>query len=221
MKAITWSSVVACLISGICAAQQEGEGAPIENPESAIVETVLDPLVEQTNAALRARRGEVSADAAGPTGGPRTGDLFILMKWFLSLFVVLALILALYGLRKRFGSKTPFFAGADLGSILGRIHLSNKAALYFVATGGRVLVVGVSGDNISLVSEFDEATFDGDDAGAEETTGDAENFLSQLQGSTRASGQDPTPPDDGFASLRGDVQRMRRMLEDETKRYDE
>lgn len=77
-----------------------------------------------------------------------------------ALLLVLGLILACWWLAQRLGARTPLFAGAQLGHVLGQIHLNSRSSLYFVRTGGRVLVVGSAQQGVSLVAEFDAAAFD-------------------------------------------------------------
>ncbi|MCC6795536.1 MAG: FliO/MopB family protein [Candidatus Hydrogenedentes bacterium] len=89
---------------------------------------------------------------------PNTGTS--LMKSVAALCFVLFLILALYYLLNRYGKKSPLFAGTSLGTILGRVYLSPKAELHFVRVKDRVLVVGVTANEVSRVAEFDAAMFE-------------------------------------------------------------
>ncbi|NUM53941.1 MAG: FliO/MopB family protein [Candidatus Hydrogenedentes bacterium] len=101
---------------------------------------------------------EQPATAAAPVQAPGTGAS--LLRGTLALCVVLALILVCYYVANRYGKKSPLFAGTTLGKILGRVHLSPKAELYFVKVKDRVLVIGVTQNEISRVAEFDAALFD-------------------------------------------------------------
>ena len=150
-----------------------------------------------------------------------------MLRGFFALCVVLALILFVYYGARRWGKKVPLLAGASLGSVLGRIHLERGTTLHFVRTGGRVLVVGVNGNAVSLVSDFDAAAFDSFESGPEEENEAAppfnpDSFLAQLQASSRAVGpgleMEQTPVDDDeIAALRGDIQRLQRYLREESR----
>lgn len=176
-----------------------------------------DPLVQRANDALRARQD--GGQAGSPLGSSRAVDLIVIGRVLVGLCVVLALIALIVFVWKRLGPKTPLLAGASLGSVLGRLYLDRQAKLFFVETGGRVLVLGVTNNTVSLVSEFDEEAFHAVIEGeADEPPSDAQSFLDQLQQSAQAMRQQSVSDSDDMSSLRGDVQRMRRMLEDEESR---
>jgi flagellar biogenesis protein FliO len=82
-----------------------------------------------------------------------------LIRGIAALGVVIALILICYAIANKYGKKSPLLAGSSLGQILGRIYLSPKAELHFVRVKDRVLVVGVTANEISRVAEFDAALF--------------------------------------------------------------
>jgi len=148
----------------------------------------------------------------------------------IALCVVLGLIvLSLWAVR-RFGARTPLLAGGHLGKILGRVHLSPKASLHFVRTGGKVLVIGVTQETVQLVETFDADAFEAaaartgkatsSEAAGESTPGTP--FLDQLREQTdrmRRPEESPAPDDgDGdIANLRGDIERLQRMLRDATR----
>jgi flagellar biogenesis protein FliO len=145
---------------------------------------------------------------------------------------------------RKFGGRTPILAGARLGVVLGRIYLSPRASLYFVRTGGRVLVVGITQNTIALVSEFDADAFDSVPAAeapaqAERASTEADRktmesgkrFLSQLKASTRAMHQEFAPrlPDElkrderadapsvDLEALRQDILRLQEHLKEELR----
>lgn len=134
---------------------------------------------------------------------------------------VLALILVVGYLARRIGRKTPFLAGAELGVVLGRVHLARGATLHFVQTGGRVLVVGATNTSMSLVAEFDASAFDGrpDTSHSAPQEFSPDNFLAQLRQSSRTLAENPQEDieDDGIASLRGDIQRLQQYLKEESR----
>lgn len=151
------------------------------------------------------------------SAAPARSMLQNLARGVIALCVVLALILISYYLLGRFGKKTPLLAGANLGQILGRVHLSPRACLYFVRVKDRVLVVGVTPANISHVAEMPAEKFD---AAAEKKTQSpapqGENaFLKELKSQVNASAPDDV--DDEIAALRGDLDRLQRYLQESTR----
>ena len=211
------------------AVASEAEGAPEAqadgysalDPEEADFMGRLNEEIVRGTAEVDSREGEAFAGARVPDAGS------ILLRGFFALCVVIALILLVYYVARRWGKKVPFLAGATLGTVLGRIHLERGTTLHFVRTGGRVLVVGVNGNAVSLVSDFDAAAFDSFESGPEEENEAAppfnpDSFLAQLQASSRAVGpgleMEQTPVDDDeIAALRGDIQRLQRYLREESR----
>lgn len=128
---------------------------------------------------------------------------------------------------RRFGGKSPLLAGAGLGSVIGRVYLAKGAALYYVRTGGRVLVVGVTNNTMSLIGEFDAVAFDDEDAEMEsgfpseaESEPDPDAFLSQLRGSSsamRSAEEGDFTGDMEIDSLKGDIRRLQSLLEEESR----
>ena len=173
-------------------------------------------------------RGEEPPTGAGTADAPAELGARSLFEAAAALFIVLGLIvLCLFAVR-RFGSRTPLLAGANLGQVLGRVHLSPKASLHFVRTGGKVLVVGVTQESVQLVETFDAEAFDAAApvAAAEEVTEGGEStskapaFLAQLREQSsrmRQPAESETPGDGDIANLRGDIERLQRMLRDATR----
>jgi flagellar biogenesis protein FliO len=143
------------------------------------------------------------ARAADPDGG-----WAMALQAFFSLCLLCGVIILGGYLLRRFGKNTPLLAGARLGEVLGRVHLTPRASLHYVRSGGRVLVVGVTPNGIHPVAEFDA------DAFAEETAPDAApvaagDFLSQLK-SAQAG---PKPPvDEDLGALRSEIQQLQAYL---------
>jgi flagellar biogenesis protein FliO len=161
--------------------------------------------------------GAQSLDHPQEPLGPSSGLYYAKVLWALCL--VIGLILIVYYFAKKFGRHTPLLAGANLGTVLGRIHLTRGATLYYVETGGKILIVGVTGNSISSVGEFDAADLDPE----EETEGGGdlspEDFLSQLQSTTKSMSQSiqATDDDDDIATLRGDIERLQQYLQEESR----
>ena len=173
--------------------------------------------------------GSTEGDS-GEEGSYATSSTFAVSKMLRGVFalcVVIALILFVYYGVRRWGKKVPLFAGASLGTVLGRIHLERGTTLHFVRTGGRVLIVGVNGNAVSLVSDLDAAAFESFEAVPEEENEAAppfnpDSFLAQLQASSRAMGPgvemgQTHVDDDEIAALRGDIQRLQRYLREEAR----
>ncbi len=210
---------VASEAEGAPEAQADGYGAL--DPEEADFMGRLNEEIDRRTAEVDSREGEAFAGARVPDGGR------ILLQGFFALCVVIALILLVYYVARRWGKKVPLLAGATLGTVLGRVHLERGSTLHFVRTGGRVLVVGVSGNAVSLVSEFDAAAFERLEAVREEEPEPAppfnpDSFLAQLQASSQAMGpalemEEAQVDDDEIAALRGDIQRLQRYLREEAR----
>ena len=174
MKRSSCSVVLAlatALAAGYAGAASSGDGLePTDPPE-------VDLLVEhEPNSAGSETPGLWNATGIDPEkldparsgqnrqGGPpepeRLGLVMATLKTFAWLCVIISAILLLYYLARRFGKRTPFLAGPNLGTILGRVHLSPRVCLHFVRIRDRVLVVGVTNTTVSRVAEFDAALFD-------------------------------------------------------------
>lgn len=182
-----------------------------------------DPLIRVLNQELDRRAGLSQETPAAngadsvPASRPSGAEMFIRMIWALA--IVLGLLFLIFYVLRRVGRKTPLLAGPSLGKVLGRVHLTRNSSLHFVKTADRVLVVGVTDNGISLVSDFDAALFEGSlgaDEGGEAYLGD--DFLAQLRTSSRAMAPVTgamTSDDDEITSLRGDIGRLQQYLQDE------
>jgi len=195
-----------------------------------------DPKLDQLRAELeRMERGDAAEREDGSPLVRRPGlGRWSVLRAVSGLCVVLALILLCAYCLKKFGGKTPFLAGAQLGTLLGKLHLSPRASLHFVRTGGRVLVVGVTQNAVSLISEFDVETFQ--DLLPGEPLGEAEarseggratdakaRFLAQFRAKSRefrGSGDEGRSEagagksDADIDSLRQDILRLQEYLRD-------
>lgn len=171
--------------------------------------------VEPSNAG----QGGLNEDMLGE--GARTLQSAIL-RMIGGLSVVLALILLSYYGFRRFGKKIPALAGRQLGQVIGQVHLTRDATLFYVRTGGRVLVVSVASGDVNAIAEFDEGAFDSD-LGKPMAPGgfEPEHFVEQLREqseaySTRSAG-DSNRGDDDMASLRSDIHRLQEYLQEEAR----
>ncbi len=155
-------------------------------------------------------------DAAVPPLEPLSLWQFI-PRMIIGLCVVCGLILLGGYLARRMGRHSPLLAGPRLGAVLGRVHLAPKVTLHYVKTGGRVLIVAVTPNAVSLVADFDaekfeaaapEATFEA----ASQTAAQPATFLDQLQAIARQGAA--AEEEDDLAALRGDLQRLQRYLQE-------
>lgn len=192
-----------------------------EGPDEA--GTQADPLLAGVNRELDRMRGVPGAPTqeAPPPGPARALGFSYYAKVFSGLCFVLALILIVGYAARRLGRKTPLLAGAGLGEILGRLHLARGVSLHFVRTGGRVLVVGVTSNALSLVAEFAASAFEGEapDAALAGEGPRPGPFLAQLRESAETLSEPAArgDEDDEIASLRGDIQRLQRYLKEESR----
>jgi len=134
--------------------------------------------------------------------------------------IVLGLMYFLVWGMKKWGRNTPLLAGSELGQIIGRLHLDRKNVLYFVRTGGKVLVIGLGPAGLANLAEFDAPEFETvqdllqDKAAQPETTPAAHAFLAQLRESAGAM-EEPAPEareEDEIACLKSDIQRLQDYL---------
>ena len=142
------------------------------------------------------------------------------LELIVSLSFVIALILLIFYFVRKVGKRTSLLAGPELGTVLGRIHLGRGSALHFVRAGGRILVVGVTNNTMSLIAEFDGDAFS--EPAEEPATSEDFNpdkFLEQLRSSSEAMKESPTKhvKDDEIDSLRSDIQRLQEYLREESR----
>jgi len=167
-------------------------------------------------------RGALPANQTADTDQRERTDnpIIALLKMIVSLSFVIALILIIFYFVRKVGKRTSLLAGPELGTVLGRIHLGRGSALHFVRAGGRILVVGVTNNAMSLIAEFDGDAFS---LPAEEPAASGEfnpdQFLEQLRNSSEAMNEIPTKhvKDDEIDSLRSDIQRLQEYLREESR----
>ncbi len=151
-------------------------------------------------------------------GGSLTGS-YPYFKGLWALCIVLLLIMMAYYFLKKYGRRSPLFAGPRLGTLLGKVHIAPNASLCFVRIGERVLVLGVTKESVNRVAQFDSAMFETmpeeTEADSQET-GPTSQFLAELRASaSRMDQEEPVDADDAeIASLRGELERLQRYLQD-------
>ena len=198
----------------------DADGAPDTAPEKKASDTrygqeVLDQLYPSGNGEQSPQTGNDPNTLLGSEGEQTFQDAVVRMIGGLS--IVLALILITYYLVRRFGKGIPALSGAQLGQVLGQVHLSRDATLHYVRTGGRVLVIGVNPSGVNLVAEFGASAFDQKfpDLGLQGAL-KSDAFSDELKSQTDAYTDGPTGDDD-VAMLRSDIHRLQSYLREESR----
>lgn len=168
--------------------QTEAPSSDLDAYEEDLPENPADRKVAQ---ASRINESRTDTDEARDEGG---GFFSSVLQSIGALLLVLGFIYVFAWLVRKFGRQTPLLAGAHYGRVIGRLYLTPRGSLHFVRTGGRVLVVGVGPQSVTLLTEFDAETF-------AETAGEA--------GPPPGAGQDVDPAAAGVASF---VDALRRRM---------
>jgi flagellar biosynthetic protein FliO len=174
--------------------QTEAPPSQLEAYEEGLPDDPADRKIAQANRINE----EPGANADDEAGG---GFWYSVLQSLGALLLVLGLIYLLTWLLRRFGRRSPLLAGAHYGRVIGRLFLTQRSSLHFVRTGGRVLVIGVGPQSVTLVTEFDEAAFadalgdaleeEGEPSGTPEETG-VTRFVDALR--RRMAGTDDPEP---------------------------
>ncbi len=213
----------------------EPPGAEPAEPAAETPAGESDPLMDQVNRELAARRGATPSSEDTPPNLPASDARpHSLLQAFAWLLVVIALILLVYyGLQRRTRGG-QLRTGTQLAAVLGRIYLSPRMCLHFVRTGGKVLVVGQTQNALSLIASFDEAEFavSAEPAAQDVADGPAArpeaDFFSQLRSNLSRMHRKDVETDsvreplesideDDIAALRGDIHRLQEYLRDSTR----
>lgn len=176
-----------------------------------------DPLIRELNSAISVTPNEAQqGDTPSPFGGSSLFSPKPLLQTFAVLCIVVASIILLLNFVRRLGERTPLLASANLGKVLGRIHLDRRGtSLHFVETGNAVLVVGVTTNSISLVAQFDQASFDAAEEEIEDVVLSAQGeFAQDLQASSTAMNQGS---DNDIDALRDNIQRLQRSIREDER----
>ena len=188
----------------------EATGGGVESAEQEAFAARMEAVYRDAPAPADAQ-----ADGPGPAALPDMGRL--LLNVVFSLCVVVGLILLIGVLARKYAGRTPLLMGQQLGRVVGRVGLGPRAAIHYVHTGGRILVIGVTQNSVTPVAEFEEEAFEGILAGdAQPAAGRPapENFLQALNAATGKSKPEPSAAasDDELDQLRSDLQRLRHYL---------
>lgn len=164
-----------------------------------------------------------AANAPAPSGGDAGSSRDTSLMWSLvRVCVTLAILLGLVYLVQRYRGRILGFLGrakliapAELGQVLGRVPLSPKASLYFVRTGGHVLIVGVTDSHIALLTELAEGELAADALPADEAPADPVQqpaFLRELRGRMGSGAAAKPVSERDIAELRSEVERLQKYI---------
>jgi flagellar biosynthetic protein FliO len=208
----------------VAPAETKPEAAPAEapkQPESAPAAATKTPdwwgpirdatgaEVDKAAAPAGSQPQKTAAEAIQPSGAKSV------LKGIYALLVVLALIVGTYAVLLRLRRHAPMLAGGEFASVVGRLSLDSRFALHFVRVGDKVLLLGVTAQNINILEVFDAATFEQNRIAPDQPVEPQHDFLAHLRASTEtlnpiASGSE----DEELLSLRGDIERLKRYLEE-------
>jgi len=96
--------------------------------------------------------GNLTGREDAPTAGPNLTDFLLMLFW---LGVVVAIIVAgFYVVRRCWPSVIPVRAGGV--QVLGRSYIGPKQSVVLLKVGSKVLVVGVSAQNMTTLAEIND-----------------------------------------------------------------
>lgn len=168
-------------------------------------------------------RRRAAANVEGSGGSQERGSAAFYLQGLAALALVLALIVLAGVILRRVGRRSALLGGMGLGQVLGRIYLMPRVSLHFVRAGGRVLVIGVAPNQVSVLAEFDAAAFE---AAMEKEAPTKEkeqrpgvgNFFAHLKSRVRQSQGDLATIPADIAALRDDIQRLQEYLRETARR---
>ena len=131
-----------------------GEAAPPLDPEGL---DAVNALYTGRTANAAATTPEDTTARAEPD--ERAEGFGPVLQVFSALAILCGIIVLLGYLVRTLGRRTPLLAGQRYGTVLGRVGLTPRASLHFVRAADRVLVVGVTQQSVTLISEFPQEAF--------------------------------------------------------------
>lgn len=196
---------------------------PLVLPKEATEEDPAVRKIQEVRAEMDRPKNETAPGAPAAPAAEERPTLYYAGRMVAALCIVLGVILLLTYILKRMGSRSPLFAGSNLAKAIGKVYLAPRVCLYFVETGGKVLVIGVMQNAIARVAEFDAAVFRTEiRETAEGETGQArEGAFNRLLAELRtefetAPRRKPAEESEEaeVAALRKDIRRLQQYLED-------
>ena len=94
-----------------------------------------------------------------PTPVPPPSMLSTSIRMILSLLVIIALIYLVVYILKKYSVSTSI-GGPGIIKVISFSYLRSKEALYLVKVGNKLLLLGVTSNSISLITELEEGDFD-------------------------------------------------------------
>ncbi len=150
--------------------------------------------------------------------------VYYLFRTIIALIFVVGLILVLLG-ALRYLSQRGHKGIKSIGKVIGVLYLSPKARVYYVQSMGKVFVLGISGDQISLLFTAPEEEFLASVSNDEmlDSSLPQKNFNKVLEEvesriQSRASSEKENLSDnidDELASLKVDIQRLQQVIREE------
>ncbi len=149
--------------------------------------------------------------------------IYYFFRTVIALIFVIGLILVLLGGLRYFSRKT--YSGVkSIGRIVGALYLSPRSKIYYVHSAGKVFLLGISGDRMSLLFTFPEDEFFASVSNEEDTSFQQKTFSKVLEDvetrlQSRASSEKPEfveNIDDELASLKANIQRLQQAIREET-----
>jgi len=103
--------------------------------------------------------GEGGENAASETTDTKgTSWIYYFFRMVIALIFVVGLILVLLGGLRYFSQRT-YQGIKSIGKIVGVLYLSPRTRIYYVQSAGKVFMLGLSGDQMSLLFTFPEDEF--------------------------------------------------------------
>lgn len=206
------------------------ESAPDQAPlpgQPAAPQAAPRPESKQPSPAFERLQGLYDAGAVAPPAEQAAeagGLLENSIRTFAWMLALCAFIIFAGYLVRKYASRTPLLASPQLGSVVGRLYLNPKTSIHFVRTGGKMLLLGVTPQQVTLLTELEEGVFDEvanrprpPAPAAQQAAPRPADFLAELQENNRRLQQQQFSEDDDLVSLRSDIQRLQQSLQEKVR----
>lgn len=164
---------------------------------------------------------------SGSSNTSTTGNswIYYFFRTIVALIFVVGLILVLLGGLRYFSNKT-YRGVKSIGKIVGVLYLSPRIKIYYVQSAGKVFVLGISGDRMSLLFVFPEDEFfvsiaNEDITDSAYTKKTFSKVLDDVEMRIQSQSSSKMPEvseniDDELASLKANIQRLQQAIREET-----
>lgn len=166
--------------------------------------------------------GNVSSGTSNTAG---TSWVYYFFRMIMALIFVVGLILVLLGGLRYFSRKT-YQGIKKIGKIVGVLYFSPRTRIYYIQSAGKVFMLGLSGDQMSLLFTFPEDEFfsvvtneDIADSALSQKTFNKVLDEVETRIHSHASLEKPEITeniDDEIASLKANIQRLQQAIHEET-----